>query len=106
MADFDELGRAVLRNRLLGRWAAEKRGLSGPEAEAYVEALAGMAAGQGDVFARIRQDFDAAGVAQSDGEIAQALTDFTVKAGRLLASPSGGASDAAAIALKRSLSGG
>jgi hypothetical protein len=106
MTDFDELGRTVLRNRLLGRWAAGKLGRSGPEVEAYVEALAAMAAGQGDVFARIRQDFDAAGVVQSDAEIAQALTEMTVKAGRVLSTSAGGISDAAAVALKRNLSAG
>src|SRR4051794_7934933 len=103
MADFDELGRTVLRNRLLGRWAAEKLRLAGGESDAYVDALAAMAVQNGDVFSRIRRDFDAAGIAESDGSISQALTDMTVKAGGLLSTSVGGPSDAAAVALKRNL---
>ena len=103
MADFEELGRTALRNRLLGRWAAEKLGKAGAEADAYAESLAAMAAENGDVFGRVRRDFDAAGVAETDGSIAQALTDLTVKAGRLLSTSVGGASDAAAFALMRNL---
>jgi hypothetical protein len=32
--------KAVRRNKLLGMWAAEKLGISGPDAEAYSDALA------------------------------------------------------------------
>ncbi|MFO1150727.1 MAG: ATPase inhibitor subunit zeta [Alsobacter sp.] len=105
MANFDDLGRTVLRNRLLGRWAAERLGKAGGEADAYVETLAAMAAENGDVFSRVKQDFDAAGVAHTDASIGEALTEMTVKAGRLLPTGGGGVSDAAAIALKRNLSG-
>src|SRR5947209_12358060 len=60
------------RNKLLGLWAAEKLGLSGAEADAYakdvVMADLDAAGGQG-VFAKIRKDFDAKNVAQSDHQI-------------------------------------
>jgi hypothetical protein len=57
------------RNRMAGLWAAEKLGLTGPEADAYARdvVLAGME-GEG-VVAKLRKDFDAKGVAQSDHQI-------------------------------------
>ena len=61
------------RNKLLGLWAAEKLGLSGADADAYAKEVV-MAdfeeAGDDDVFRKIRKDFDAKGVAQSDHQIA------------------------------------
>ena len=57
------------RNKLLGLWAAEKLGMTGAEAEAYAKEVV-MAdfeeAGDNDVFRKIRKDFDAKGVAESD----------------------------------------
>ena len=57
------------RNRMAGLWAAEKLGLTGPEADAYARevVLAGLE-GNG-VVAKLRKDFDAKGVAQSDHQI-------------------------------------
>ena len=104
MAGLDEAGRTILRNRLLGRWAAEKLGLAGEEAEDYSKALARSTtdpAGS-DVFSRIRADFDAAGLQVSDDQILGALTDLTIKAGGSTAQGSG-VGDAAAFALKRNL---
>jgi hypothetical protein len=79
------------RNKLLGLWAAEKLGLAGPEAEQYAKAVVVAdfdEPGDHDVFKKIRKDFDAKGVAQSDHQIrrtmdellAQAVAD--IKAGR------------------------
>ena len=64
----DELKRAIRRNKLLGMWAAEKLGLAGRDAEAYSNALAvgTLDPERSDVFSRIRKDFEAAGVVQSD----------------------------------------
>src|ERR1700731_4100986 len=48
------------RNKLLGLWAAEKLGLTGPEAEAYARALVMAdleATGNHDMFGTIRKDF-------------------------------------------------
>ena len=60
------------RNKLLGKWAAEKLGLSGTDADTYAKDVV-MAdfeeAGEDDVFRKIRADFDAKGVKQSDEEI-------------------------------------
>jgi hypothetical protein len=60
------------RNKLLGRWAAEKQGLSGEAAEAYAKEVVIAdfeEAGEDDVFRKIRADFDAKGVKLSDEDI-------------------------------------
>lgn len=47
------------RNRLLGLWAAERLGLSGPESLAYAGALVRLeteAPGEGPLFARLASD--------------------------------------------------
>ncbi len=71
------------RNKLLGRWAAEKLGLSGAEAESYAKSVV-MAdfeeAGDHDVMRKIRTDFDAKGVAQSDHQIGRVMTELMEKA--------------------------
>ncbi len=71
------------RNKLLGLWAAEKLGLSGAEAEDYAKSvvLADFEeAGDHDVFRKIRQDFDAKGVAQSDHQIRRTMEELLAKA--------------------------
>ena len=60
------------RNKLLGLWAAEKMGLTGPAAEAYAKEVVVSdfeEPGDEDVFRKVRKDFDAKGVAQSDQQI-------------------------------------
>lgn len=60
------------RNKLLGIWAAELLGKTGADAEAYVREVIKAdleEAGDDDVFRKIRKDFDAAGVDQSDHQI-------------------------------------
>jgi hypothetical protein len=67
------------RNKLLGLWAAEKMGLSGPAADAYAKDLVVAdfeEAGEDDVFRKLRKDFDSKGVAQSDQEIRKAMVDL------------------------------
>lgn len=75
------------RNKLLGRWAAEKQGISGDAADAYAKDVVAAdfeEAGDNDVFRKIRADFDAKGVKASDEEIrgqmmtllAQAVTEI------------------------------
>jgi hypothetical protein len=71
------------RNKLLGQWAAEKLGLTGPESDAYVKAVikADFAeAGDEDVFRKIRADFDAKGVIQSDHQIRRTMNELLAKA--------------------------
>ena len=71
------------RNRLLGQWAAEKLGLSDEEATAYAKEVVIAdfeEAGDDDVFRKVRQDFDAKGVDQSDHQIRRAMVDLMEKA--------------------------
>jgi hypothetical protein len=71
------------RNKLLGLWAAEKLGLSGAEADSYALAVV-MAEAEGasdrDVSLKIRKDFDAKSVAESDHQIARTMNEFMAKA--------------------------
>lgn len=67
------------RNKLLGLWAAEKLGKSGDEAEAYAREVVAAdleEAGDEDVFRKIRGDFDAATVAQSDHQIRRTMEEL------------------------------
>jgi hypothetical protein len=71
------------RNKLLGLWAAEKLGLSGAEAEAYAKQVVVAALekpGDNDVFGKIRRDFDAKGVGQSDHQIRRTMDELMAKA--------------------------
>lgn len=71
------------RNRLLGMWAAEKLEKSGEEAEAYAkEVVRADFEGPGDegVFNKVRHDFDAAGVEQSDHQIRRTMEELMVTA--------------------------
>ena len=71
------------RNKFLGLWAAQKVGLSGAEAEAYAKTVV-MAdfeeAGDEDVFRKIRKDFDAKGVKESDHQIRRTMDELMAKA--------------------------
>ena len=71
------------RNKLLGLWAAGMMKLSGDEAEAYAKSVV-MAdfeeAGDDDVFRKIRKDFDAKGVQQSDHQIKRTMEELMVTA--------------------------
>lgn len=71
------------RNRFLAQWAAEKLGLSAKACEEYVAALTEADISQNgdeDVFRRIRHDFDAAGVIQSDHQIRRTMDECMAKA--------------------------
>jgi hypothetical protein len=70
------------RNKLLGLWAAEKLGLSCADAEAYarVVVMAAYAEGGHDVFKKIRSDFDAKGVVQSDHQIRRTMDELLEQA--------------------------
>jgi len=105
MTGLDDLKTMVRRNKLLGLWAAEKLGLTGRDAEAYGDALAvgALDPEQIDVLSKIRKDFDAAGVAQSDDQILCVMNEFMLQAGNQVHVPREGTSDAAEVALKRNL---
>jgi hypothetical protein len=71
------------RNKLLGLWAAEKLGLSGGAAEDYAKAVVAadfQEAGDEDVFRKIRADFDAKSVDQSDHQIRRTMVELMEKA--------------------------
>lgn len=67
------------RNKLLGLWAAEKLGKTGDDADAYAKEVV-MAdfdePGDEDVFRKVRADFDAAGVDQSDHQIRRTMAEL------------------------------
>jgi hypothetical protein len=71
------------RNKLLGLWAAERLGLSGDAAEAYAKEIVAAdfeEPGDDDVVARLRRDFDAKAVAQSDHQIRRTMEELMAKA--------------------------
>ncbi|RWO87105.1 DUF1476 domain-containing protein [Mesorhizobium sp.] len=81
--DEDTKFRAMARrNKLLGLWAAEKLGKSA-DADAYAKEVVHAdfeEAGDNDVFRKVRADFDAAGIAQSDAQIRTAMEELLVTA--------------------------
>jgi hypothetical protein len=105
MTESDNVQRTILRNKLLGRWAAGKLGLTGQDADAYSDALARGTVDpeRSDVFSKIRKDFDAAGVAETDARILHVMTELMLKAGNLMPTTRGGSTDAAAVMLARNL---
>ena len=105
MTESTDWGRISLRNGLLGRWAAEKLGMSGAEADDYANALANDAfdPDRSDVFSRVRRDFDAAGVSQSDEGIRDAMNECMIKAGNFKPTKRGDTFDAAEVMLARNL---
>jgi hypothetical protein len=66
------------RNKLLGLWAAEKLGITGAAADAYSKevVVADLETGDDNAFRKLRKDFDAKGVAQSDQQIRKAMQDM------------------------------
>jgi hypothetical protein len=105
MNSLDELKRTIRRNKLLGMWAAEKLGLAGVDAEAYSNALAvgTVDPERSDVFRKIRKDFDAAGVVQSDEQILNVMNEFLLQAADQTRASQGGGPDAAAVMIARNL---
>jgi hypothetical protein len=79
----DDWKKTIRRNKLLGMWAAEKLGITGRDAEAYSDALAvgTLDPERSDVLGKIRKDFDASGVVQSDEQILRVMNELTLQAG-------------------------
>ena len=106
MTEGDEdLLRRVRRNKLLGMWAAEKRGLTGESAEAYSNDLAmgTFEFERSDVLSKIRNDFVAADVAQSDDEILRVMDQLWLEAGGREQGTRADPSDAALLQIARNL---
>ncbi|MEO1252134.1 MAG: DUF1476 domain-containing protein [Pseudomonadota bacterium] len=71
------------RNKLLGLWAAGLLGKTGDDADAYAREVVKAdleEAGDEDVFRKIRGDFDAAGVDQSDHQIRRHMEECLAEA--------------------------
>jgi len=68
------------RNHMVGLWAAEKLGLTGSDAEAYAKAAVLADIEGAGVFAKLRKDFDAKGVAQSDHQIHRHMDELMAQA--------------------------
>jgi len=71
------------RNKMLGLWASELMGMSQAEASDYVAQVIKSdfeEAGDEDVFRKIRGDFDAKNVEQSDHQIRRTMDEFLAKA--------------------------
>ena len=101
MNSVDDWKQVVRRNKLLGMWAAEKLGMTGQKAEAYSNALAVDAVDpeRSDMLSKIRKDFDAAGVVQSDEQIVQVMDDLMLEAGKLEPTAGGGGPAEGALAV-------
>ncbi len=79
----------VRRNKNLGLWAAERLGKSGEAAEAYAATLIKTHLdGDGDdsVFAKLRADFAAAGLSDSEHQIRREMTETLAQAIREITS--------------------
>ncbi len=68
------------RDRLFGLWAAEKLGITGAEADAYAKSVVIADIETHDPVAKVREDFDAKGVAQSEEQIRRVMNDFMARA--------------------------
>lgn len=67
------------RNKLLGVWAAGEMGISGAGVDAYAKEVIASdfeKAGEEDVFAKVRKDFDAKGIALSDHLIRRQMEEL------------------------------
>lgn len=67
------------RNKLLGLWAAGEMGITGDAAQAYAREVIKAdleQPGEEDLFRKIRKDFDAKGVQQSDHQIRRKMSDL------------------------------
>ena len=71
------------RNKLLGLWAAGELGLDGDAAEDYAKSVIVAdfeEAGDGDVFRKVRADFDEKGVELSDHLLRKQMDDLLIEA--------------------------
>src|SRR5690606_4410773 len=78
--DQEQEFRAIARrNKLLGLWAAEKMGLSDDRADQYAGAVVRAdfeQPGEEDVYRKIAQDFEGAGLTVSEGEIRRKMDEL------------------------------
>ena len=70
------------RNKLLGLWAADLIGISGDEANDYAKEVIKSdfeEAGDNDVFRKVKADFEAANVDQSDHQLRRTMDELMAK---------------------------
>ena len=105
MSSADDWKKRVRLNKLLGMWAAEKLGIKGRDAETYSDGLAldTLDPERSDVLSRIRKDFEAAGVVQSDEQILHVMNELTLQVGSQMSATRGGAGNALAVMLARKI---
>ncbi|MBA4804963.1 MAG: DUF1476 domain-containing protein [Brevundimonas sp.] len=68
------------RNKLLGLWAAQKMGLSAESADQYASAVVRAdfeQPGEEDVYRKIAQDLEGAGLTVSEGEIRRKMDELS-----------------------------
>ncbi|MEE2566871.1 DUF1476 domain-containing protein [Hyphobacterium marinum] len=71
------------RNKLLGLWAAEWMGKSGPDAEAYAKEVVKAdfeEAGHEDVYRKVKGDFDREGVEVSEHQLRRKMDELMAEA--------------------------
>jgi hypothetical protein len=68
------------RDRLLGLWAAQHLGLAGAAADDYAKSVVIADIETHDPFGKVRKDFDAKGVAQTDEQIRKVMIELMARA--------------------------
>jgi len=68
------------RDRLFGLWAAQQLGLTGTAAEEYAKSVVIAQIETHDPFGKVRKDFDAKGVVQTDEQIRKVMSEFLARA--------------------------
>jgi hypothetical protein len=68
------------RDRLFGLWAAQQMGLTGAAADDYAKSIVIAEIETHDPFGKVRKDFDAKGVAQTDEQIRRVMTELLARA--------------------------
>ena len=71
------------RNKLLGLWAADLMGITGDAANEYAKEVIKSdfeEAGDEDVFRKVRGDFDAKNIDQSDHQLRRTMDELMAKA--------------------------
>jgi hypothetical protein len=98
MNSFDDWKKVVRRNKKIGQNGPGRRGIFERPRCGHARSRAS------DVLSKIRKDFDATGVVQSDEQIIQVMDDLMLQAGNLMPTGGGGPdSDALALMLARQL---
>jgi hypothetical protein len=68
------------RDRLFGLWAAQQMGLTGAAADDYAKSVVIAEIETHDTFGKVRKDFDAKGVVQTDEQIRRVMTEMLARA--------------------------